>query len=63
MKRRHYVSIISFVVAAGLLGAGALVVGQSHVPAQNHRVPGDKYTGAFGARVATAGGSHVSKKS
>jgi hypothetical protein len=34
MKRRHYVSIISFVVAAGLLGAGALVVGQSHVPAQ-----------------------------
>ena len=34
MKRRHYVSIISIVVAAGLLGAGALVVGQSHVPAQ-----------------------------
>ena len=34
MKRRHYVSIISIVIAAGLLGAGALVVGQSHVPAQ-----------------------------
>src|SRR6516225_1889783 len=35
MKRRHSVSIISIVVAAGLLGAGALVVvGQSRVPPQ-----------------------------
>src|SRR5437899_5433760 len=34
MKRRHYISIISIVVAAGLLGAGVLVVGQSHVPAK-----------------------------
>ena len=34
MKRRHYVSIIGIVIAAGLLGAGVLVVGQSHVPAQ-----------------------------
>ncbi|MDI4239463.1 phytochelatin synthase family protein [Bradyrhizobium sp. Arg237L] len=34
MKRWHYVSIISLVVAAGLLGAGALVVGQSRVPSE-----------------------------
>jgi Phytochelatin synthase len=32
MKRWHYVSIISMVVTAGLLSAGALVVGQSRVP-------------------------------
>jgi hypothetical protein len=34
MKPRHYVSIASIVIAAALFGAGALVVGQSHVPAQ-----------------------------
>src|SRR5215470_11393490 len=34
MKRWHYVSIVSIVVAASLLGAGALVVGQSHVSPQ-----------------------------
>jgi phytochelatin synthase len=34
MKRWHYVSIISMAVAAGLLGAGALVIGQSRVPSQ-----------------------------
>jgi Phytochelatin synthase len=34
MKRRHYLSIISMIVAAGLLGAGVLVVGQSHVPSE-----------------------------
>src|SRR6266702_2948284 len=30
MKRRHYISIVGIVVAAGLFGAGALVVGQSN---------------------------------
>jgi hypothetical protein len=34
MKRGHYVSIISMVVTAGLVGAGALVVGQSRVPSE-----------------------------
>ncbi len=34
MKRRHYISIASIVVAAGLFGAGALVVGQSKVSPQ-----------------------------
>jgi hypothetical protein len=34
MQPRRYVRIISIVAAGGLLGAGALVVGQSHVPAQ-----------------------------
>jgi hypothetical protein len=34
MKRWRYVSIISMVVTAGLLGAGALVVGQSRVPSE-----------------------------
>jgi len=34
MKRWHYVSIISMVVTAGLLAAGALVVGQSRVPSE-----------------------------
>jgi hypothetical protein len=34
MKRRHYISIVSIVVAAGLFGAGALVVGQSKVSPQ-----------------------------
>lgn len=34
MKRWHYISIISMVVTAGLLGAGALVVGQSRVPSE-----------------------------
>jgi hypothetical protein len=35
MTRRHYISVISIVVAAGLLGAGALVVvGHSKVPPQ-----------------------------
>ena len=34
MRRRHYFSIASIVVIAILIGAGALVVGQSHVPAQ-----------------------------
>jgi Phytochelatin synthase len=34
MKRRHYVSIFSMVVTAGLLGAGALVIGQSRVPSE-----------------------------
>ena len=35
MKRGHYVSIASVIVAVGLLGAGALaVVGQSRVPPQ-----------------------------
>ena len=34
MKRRHYGGITSIVVAAFLLGAAALVVGQSHVPTQ-----------------------------
>ena len=33
MKRQHYL-ITSIVVAAVLLGAGALVIGQSHVPTQ-----------------------------
>src|SRR2546430_5222763 len=32
MKRRHYIGIVSIVVAAGLLGAGAVLVGQSKVP-------------------------------
>ena len=32
MRRWRYVSFISLVIAAGLLGAGALVVGQSRVP-------------------------------
>ncbi|HEY2893720.1 MAG TPA: phytochelatin synthase family protein [Pirellulales bacterium] len=32
MKRWHYISIVSLVVTAGLLGAGALVIGQSRVP-------------------------------
>ena len=35
MKRWHYVSIISMVVTAGLLAAGALVVGQSRVPSED----------------------------
>ena len=34
MKRRHYIGIVSIVVAAGLLGAGAVLVGQSKVPPQ-----------------------------
>jgi hypothetical protein len=34
MKRLHYVSIISMVATAGLLSAGALVVGQSRVPSE-----------------------------
>ena len=34
MKRRHYISIVGIVVAAGLFGAGALVVGQSKVSPQ-----------------------------
>ena len=35
MKRGHYVSIASVIVAVGLLGAGALaVVGHSRVPPQ-----------------------------
>src|SRR5438093_12587866 len=34
MKRRHYISIVSIVVAAGLFGAGALVVGQTKVSPQ-----------------------------
>src|SRR4030095_14421972 len=34
MKRLHYVSIISMVVTAGLLSAGALVVGQSRVSSE-----------------------------
>jgi Phytochelatin synthase len=34
MKRWHYVSITSMVVTAGLLGAGALVVGQTRVPSE-----------------------------
>jgi hypothetical protein len=34
MKRRHYISIVSIVVAASLLGAGALLVGQSKVSPQ-----------------------------
>jgi hypothetical protein len=34
MKRRHYISIVSIVVAAGMFGAGALVVGQSKVSPQ-----------------------------
>ena len=34
MKRWHYVLIISMVVTAGLLGAGAMVVGQSRVPSE-----------------------------
>lgn len=34
MKRRHYIGIVSIVVAAGLFGAGALVVGQSKVSPQ-----------------------------
>ena len=33
MKRWRYVSISSMVIGVGLVGAGALVVGQSHVPA------------------------------
>ena len=34
MKRRHYISIASIVVAAGLFGAAALLVGQSKVSPQ-----------------------------
>lgn len=34
MRRWRYVSFISLVIAAGLLGAGALVVGQSRVPSE-----------------------------
>ena len=34
MRRRHFISIASIVVAGALLGTGALVIGQSHVPAQ-----------------------------
>ena len=34
MKRRHYLSIASIVVAAGLFGAAALLVGQSKVSPQ-----------------------------
>jgi hypothetical protein len=35
MTRRHYIGVISIVVAAGLLGTGALVIiGQSKVPPQ-----------------------------
>jgi hypothetical protein len=34
MTRRRYISVISIVVAAGLLGAGALLVAQSKVPPQ-----------------------------
>jgi len=38
VKRQHYL-ITSIVVAAVLLGAGALVIGQSHVPYCRSRVP------------------------
>jgi hypothetical protein len=34
MKRRHFIGIIGVLAAAGLLGAGALVVGQSKVSPQ-----------------------------
>lgn len=34
MRRWRYVSFISLVIAGGLLGAGALVVGQSRVPSE-----------------------------
>ena len=34
MKRRHYIGIVSIVAGAGLLGAGAVLVGQSTVPPQ-----------------------------
>ena len=34
MKRKHHISIVSIVVAASLLGAGALLVGQSKVSPQ-----------------------------
>ena len=63
MKRRHYGGITSIVVAAFLLGAAALVVGQSHVPTQVIEFFGDTHTRAYGARLATAGGRYVPKES